>query len=162
MPAAMVPEVLANPIGVVIDLVVGLDKSLDRAVVTNVVERIAGGRAKQRRLAQALLDKPTVLDDGRSPAPRAVADLLIALRKSGAPHLRGLSRGQMGRPHARYRQRGPLGASPLAAARSHRQTRRSCRRAARAALRPMAIRDQPSHARARRAPPRPGAAAAGP
>jgi hypothetical protein len=49
-----------------------------------VVATIAGGRAKRRRLAQALLDRPTVLADGRSPAPRGVGDLLIALRKAGA------------------------------------------------------------------------------
>jgi hypothetical protein len=51
------------------------------------VEEAAGGRAKSRRLAQALLDSPRVLADGRSPAPRAVADLLIALRKAGATRI---------------------------------------------------------------------------
>ena len=48
---------------------------------------VAGGRAKRRRLAQALLDRPRVLDDGRSPAPRAVGDLLIALNKAGAARI---------------------------------------------------------------------------
>ncbi|MHB1987271.1 MAG: hypothetical protein ACYCSF_04695 [Acidimicrobiales bacterium] len=33
----------------------------------------------RRRLAQALLDRPSVLTDGRSPAPRVVGDLLVAL-----------------------------------------------------------------------------------
>jgi len=51
------------------------------------VEEAAGGRAKSRRLAQALLDSPRVLADGRSPAPRAVADLLIALRKACATRI---------------------------------------------------------------------------
>ena len=51
------------------------------------MEEAAGGRAKSRRLAQALLDSPRVLADGRSPAPRAVADLLIALRKAGATRI---------------------------------------------------------------------------
>ncbi|MGH3449540.1 MAG: hypothetical protein ACRDQW_02215, partial [Haloechinothrix sp.] len=87
MPAAMAPEVLADPIGVIVDLVVGHDPSLDRAVISDVVEGVAGGRAKRRRLAQALLDKPRVLAQGRSPAPRAVADLLIALRKMGATRI---------------------------------------------------------------------------
>ena len=45
---------------------------------------VAGGRAKRRKLAQALAERPSVLTDGRSPAPRAVGDLLIALRKAGA------------------------------------------------------------------------------
>jgi hypothetical protein len=83
----MVPEVLGDPIGVIVDLVVGHEPLLDRAMVAAVVEGLAGGRAKRRRLAQALLDKPMVLADGHSPAPRAVADLLIALRKAGATRI---------------------------------------------------------------------------
>ncbi|HKT05506.1 MAG TPA: hypothetical protein VJT31_38805 [Rugosimonospora sp.] len=84
MPTVLAPEVLTDPIGVLVGLVVRHEPSLNRATVTEVVENLAGGRAKRRRLAQALLDRPTVLADGRSPAPRAVADLLIALRKAGA------------------------------------------------------------------------------
>ena len=45
---------------------------------------VAGGRAKRRKLAAALAGRPAVLADGRSPAPRVVGDLLIALRKAGA------------------------------------------------------------------------------
>ena len=52
--------------------------------IGEVVQRVAAGRAKRRRLAQALLDSPSLLIDGRSPAPRAVGDLLIALRRAGA------------------------------------------------------------------------------
>src|SRR6266536_5674744 len=87
MPTALTPEVLTDPIGVLVDLVVRHEPSLDRATTVEVVEKLAGGRAKRRRLAQALLDRPTVLVDGRSPAPRAVADLLIALRKAGATRI---------------------------------------------------------------------------
>ena len=46
--------------------------------------RVAGGRAKRRRLARALLQRPLILTDGRSPAPRVAGDLLIALRHAGA------------------------------------------------------------------------------
>jgi hypothetical protein len=77
-------EVIADPVGVIAGLVAGCDPGIDRAVIIRAVEGVAGGRAKSRRLAQALLDSPQVLADGRSPAPRAVADLLIALRKVGA------------------------------------------------------------------------------
>jgi hypothetical protein len=49
-----------------------------------VVIAVAGGRAKSRRLASALAGRPEVLADGKSPAPRAVGDLLLALRKAGA------------------------------------------------------------------------------
>jgi hypothetical protein len=87
MPPAMAPEVLADPIGVVVDLVTRNEPGLDRAVVTEVAAIVAGGRAKRRRLAQALVDRPALLADGRSPAPRVVADLLIALRKAGAQHI---------------------------------------------------------------------------
>jgi hypothetical protein len=79
--------VFADPIGVVVDLIIGREPSLDRGTITGIVERVAGGRAKRRRLAQALLDRPGVLDDGRSPAPRAVGDLLITLNRAGATHI---------------------------------------------------------------------------
>lgn len=87
MSVALAPEVLADPIGVLVDVVVKHEPSLDRGTVTDVVEGLAGGRAKRRRLAQTLLDRPAVLADGQSPAPRAVADLLIALRKAGATRI---------------------------------------------------------------------------
>jgi hypothetical protein len=83
----LAPEVLADPIRVVVDLVLEREQGLDRATVTGVVQGVAGGRAKRRSLAQSLLDRPRVLDDGRSPAPRAVGDLLVALNKAGASHI---------------------------------------------------------------------------
>jgi hypothetical protein len=78
------PEVLADPTGVIVDLIVGVEQDLEQARLMTAVAGLAGGRAKQRRIAQALLERPEVLTDGRSPAPRAVGDLLIALRKMGA------------------------------------------------------------------------------
>jgi hypothetical protein len=83
----MAPEVLDDPIGVIVNLVANVEPSLDRAVIAEVAAGVTGGRAKRRRLAQALLDKPVVLADGSSPAPRVVADLLIALRKAGATRI---------------------------------------------------------------------------
>jgi hypothetical protein len=64
-----------------------MDSTLDGAVVGDVVRTVAAGRAKRRRLAQALLDRPTLLTDGRSPAPRVVGDLLIVLRDAGAVNI---------------------------------------------------------------------------
>jgi hypothetical protein len=81
---AGVPDVLGDPLGVVVGLVTGLDPGLDAAGVADVVAGVAAGRAQRRRLAQALTERPGVLLDGRSPAPRVVGDLLIALRKVGA------------------------------------------------------------------------------
>jgi uncharacterized protein YidB (DUF937 family) len=82
--AAMSPDALADPITVVVDLVAGYEHALDREAIGAAVTGMAGGRTKQRRLAQALVDRPTLLIEGRSPAPRAVGDLLLALRTAGA------------------------------------------------------------------------------
>jgi hypothetical protein len=78
------PEVLADPIGVIVDLIAHAEPHLDRMALVEVVTSVVGGRAKQRMVAQAMLERPAVLTDGRSPAPRAVADLLNALRSAGA------------------------------------------------------------------------------
>jgi hypothetical protein len=80
LPVEFAPEVLADPIGVIAERKPGLDSS----TITCAVEEIAGGRVKRRRLAEGLLDRPRVLDDGHSPARRAVGDLLIVLNKAGA------------------------------------------------------------------------------
>ena len=54
MAAAMSPEVLADPIGTVVDLVAGHEPRLDRETIHATVMGVAGGRAMRRRLAQAL------------------------------------------------------------------------------------------------------------
>jgi hypothetical protein len=79
-----IPDVLADPVGVTVALVAGAEPSLSRAAVEDLVISVAGGRAKRRKLAGALAGRPAVLTDGRSPAPRVVGDLLIALRTAGA------------------------------------------------------------------------------
>lgn len=78
------PAWLADPLGAVADLVAKVEPALDRARIEEVVAGVAAGRAKRRRLAQAVLDNPTLLVDGRSPAPRVAGDLLLALRRAGA------------------------------------------------------------------------------
>lgn len=83
-PTTEEPGWLADPLGAVTDLVAKAEPVLDRATIEEVVAGVAAGRAKRRRLAQAMLDNPTLLIDGRSPAPRVVGDLLIALRRAGA------------------------------------------------------------------------------
>jgi hypothetical protein len=84
MATPTISDVVADPVGVVVEFVAGIEPGLDRAVLAETVARVAGGRAKRRRLAQALADRPGVLGDGRSPAPRVVGDLLVALRHAGA------------------------------------------------------------------------------
>ena len=61
-------DVLADPVGLNVDLVAGVELALDRTAITAVVTRVAGGRARQRRLARCLAGRPSVLADGRSPA----------------------------------------------------------------------------------------------
>ena len=78
------PAWLADPLGAVADLIATVEPALDRATIDEVVAGVAAGRVKRRRLAQAVLDNPTLLIDGRSPAPRVAGDLLLALRRAGA------------------------------------------------------------------------------
>ena len=75
---------VSDPDGLIADLVMESGPGLGREQVRAVVTAVAGGRAKSRRLAVALAGRPAVLADGRSPASRAVADLLVALHDAGA------------------------------------------------------------------------------
>lgn len=75
---------VSDPIGLITELVAVVEHQLTREQIGAVAAAVAGGRAKSRRLASALAERPGVLADGRSPAPRAVGDLLVALRRAGA------------------------------------------------------------------------------
>src|SRR4051812_49116363 len=83
----MPPEVLVDPIGAVVDLITKTDPVVDVETVRQIVEQVGGGRAKRRRLATALAADPSVLTTGRSPASKAVGDLLLALRAAGASRI---------------------------------------------------------------------------
>ncbi|MET9089668.1 site-specific integrase [Streptomyces sp. NPDC004237] len=75
---------VSDPIGLIVDLVATVERELDPDQIRTVVTSVAGGRAKSRRLAAHLAEHSSVLTEGRSPAPRAAGDLLIALREAGA------------------------------------------------------------------------------
>ncbi|GAA3379566.1 hypothetical protein GCM10020367_63630 [Streptomyces sannanensis] len=75
---------VSDPVGLITDLVADVEKELDVKTIRAVATAVAGGRAKSRQLAKALAIRPAVLTDGRSPAPRAIGDLLIELRNVGA------------------------------------------------------------------------------
>ncbi|MCI0690269.1 MAG: hypothetical protein L0Y54_23975, partial [Sporichthyaceae bacterium] len=75
---------MADPIGLIVEMVAAVEPDLTPEQILTVVASVAGGRAKSRRLAAALAQRPGVLIDGRSPAPRVVGDLLIGLRRAGA------------------------------------------------------------------------------
>ena len=74
----------ADPAALIASLVIAAEPGLAQEQVRVAVAAVAGGRAKSRRLAEALAARPAVLTDGRSPAPRVVGDLLVALRAAGA------------------------------------------------------------------------------
>ena len=77
-------ELLVDPLGAVAAVIEVADPSLDGPTVRRVIEQVGGGRAKRRRLALALVADSSVLTTGRSPAPRVVGDLLIALVAAGS------------------------------------------------------------------------------
>ncbi|MEV5576373.1 hypothetical protein AB0L06_40620 [Spirillospora sp. NPDC052269] len=74
----------AEPLRAIVELVSRADSGIDQDVLVTVIERVGGGRAKRRRLAIDLARDPSVLATGRSPASKAVGDLLLALRAAGA------------------------------------------------------------------------------
>jgi hypothetical protein len=70
---------IGNPVGLITDLITAADPGLAPDRIHSIVVTVTGGRAKSRRLAAALASRPGVLLDGRSPAPRAVGELLGGL-----------------------------------------------------------------------------------
>jgi len=72
---ADIPDVLADPVGAAASLIIAVEPGLRRAAAQEAVTSVAAGRAKRRRLAQALTHRPLVLTDGRSLRPGPVAVL---------------------------------------------------------------------------------------
>jgi hypothetical protein len=99
-------DAVADPVGVMVTLIADTDPALDRDAIREAVTAAGGGRAKQRRLAQALTARPGILSDGRSPAPRAAGDLLIALVKAGATEISPPACAQCGKALRTLQRRG--------------------------------------------------------
>jgi hypothetical protein len=99
-------DAVADPVGVMVTLIADTDPGLDRDAIREAVTAAGGGRAKQRRLAQALTARPGILSDGRSPAPRAAGDLLIALVKAGATEISPPACAQCGKALRTLQRRG--------------------------------------------------------
>ena len=97
---------VSDPIGLITDLVAAVEHQLEPGQIRTVVTAVTGGRAKSRRLAAALAERPEVLADGRSPAPRAVGDLLLALRQAGAQALSPPCCAQCGKQLRTFQRRG--------------------------------------------------------
>lgn len=95
-----------DPVGLIVSLVIAAEDRLNPDRVREVVTGVVGGRAKSRHLAAALAARPAVLLDGLSPAPRAIADLLIALRKAGAGSISAPRCAQCGKLLRTFQRRG--------------------------------------------------------
>ncbi|MFJ9381085.1 hypothetical protein [Streptomyces sp. NPDC101455] len=67
-----IDEALADPVGLIVRLVTAVEPGLDAASIHQVVVDVAGGRAKRRRLAQLLSDRPEVLTTGGPPVAWSV------------------------------------------------------------------------------------------
>jgi hypothetical protein len=97
---------VSDPIGLIVNLVTTVEQQLTPEQVRTVAAAVAGGRAKSRRLAAALAERPGVLDDGRSPAPRVVAELLIALLEVGATSVSPPRCAECSKPLRSFERRG--------------------------------------------------------
>jgi hypothetical protein len=99
-------DAVADPVGVMVALIAAAGPGLPPGAIREAVTAVAGGRAKQRRLALALAGRPGILTDGRSPAPRALGDLLIALARAGAAEISPPACAQCGKALRTFQRRG--------------------------------------------------------
>jgi len=90
-------EALADPVGLIVRLVADVEQTLDAGQIREVVIRVAGGRAKRRRLARALRDEPLLPVTGGPPVPWAAGQLLLGLRSAGAGAIAAPRCGECGR-----------------------------------------------------------------
>ena len=84
MSALSAGNVIADPVGVIVRLVAEADPAMSMEDIRSEVTRVAGGRAKRRRLAQAIHDEPSLLTTGGPPVSRAAGELLLGLRAAGS------------------------------------------------------------------------------
>lgn len=101
-----IAEAVRDPLAVTAGLISDIEPGLGRGVIEAAVAGVAGGRAKRRKLARALAERPGVLTDGRSPAPRVVGDLLLALVKAGAAAISAPVCAECGKPLRTLQRRG--------------------------------------------------------
>ena len=128
MTGEVTEQTVTDPIGVVEGLISGVESSLDETTVAAVVSAVAGGRVQRRRLATALVARPSVLTDGRSPAPRVIGDLLIALRNAGAQTIAPPACAKCGKGLRTLQRRGEDWYCSVCAARSSPRPCASCGR----------------------------------
>lgn len=99
-------DAVAHSAGVIVALISEVETSLNTETINGVVAAVAPGRSVQRRLAAALTQRPEMLIDGRSPAPRVAGSLLIALRNAGAANVAAPVCADCGKPLRTMQRRG--------------------------------------------------------
>ncbi|MGM9383135.1 site-specific integrase [Streptomyces antibioticus] len=87
-----------DPLGLTVELVCRVEQYLSRDEIHRIVTGLSRDRTKQRRLARALAADPALLTTGQPPAPKAVAELLVALRAAGARAIAAPHCDRCGRP----------------------------------------------------------------
>lgn len=97
MSAPPAGDVIADPVGVIVRLVAEADPAMSADDIRSEVTRVAGGRAKRRRLARAICDEPSLLVTGGPPVSRAAGELLLALRSAGSEVIAAPRCGECGR-----------------------------------------------------------------
>ena len=97
MSALSAGDVIADPVGVIVRLVAEADPAMSMEDIRSEVARVAGGRAKRRRLAQAIHDEPSLLTTGGPPVSRAAGELLLGLRAAGSEMIAAPRCGECGR-----------------------------------------------------------------
>ncbi|MGP4002689.1 cytochrome c oxidase assembly protein [Streptomyces sp. 8N706] len=93
-----------DPLDLTVELVCRVEQYLSRDQVHRVVTGLSRDRTKQRRLARALAADPALLITGQPPAPKAVAELLVALRAAGARAIAAPHCDRCGRPQSGLRR----------------------------------------------------------
>ena len=142
---AGVDPAIADPVGLMVSLVAAVERDLGAQQIGEVVSGVAGGRAKSRQLAIFIRTSPAVLRDGLSPAPRAIADLLIALRNAGARSVSAPRCAQCGKELRTYQRVGQDWYCAVCGPRPERCS--ACGN-----LRPVATRDRAGKPRCRQCP----------
>ena len=97
MSADLDDGVVADPVGLIVQLVADVEPGLDIERIQQVVTALGAGRAKRRRLAQAICDDSRLLSTGGPPVPWAVGQLLLGLRAAGADRIAAPRCGECGR-----------------------------------------------------------------
>jgi hypothetical protein len=82
------PRFLAEPTTVIAEFVAATEPELTAEAIYTVIDKATPSRARQRELARALTDDPSLLVSGRPAGPRSVGRLIQVLLTVGAKHVR--------------------------------------------------------------------------